>query len=65
MIEELTLKVFWAAMLLCAGSALILIWFDKLMPEEIVLTFFIIGLANLLIWLPIVIYRFLEKKKAV
>lgn len=64
MIEKITLRVFWTAMILCASSVLILIWFEHMIPERIIPiapTFFIIGLASLLIWAPIMVYRFLEK----
>ena len=61
MIERITLKIFWTAMLLCASSALTIIWFEGILPERIIPTFFIIGLANFLIWVPIMIYRFLAK----
>ncbi len=61
MIEKITLRVFWIAMLLCAGSVLTLIWFEELVPVQIAPTFFVIGLANFLIWSSIITYRFLEK----
>ena len=48
-------------MLLCAGSALICIWFEHLLPEEVIPTFFIPGFASFLIWAPLVTYRFLAK----
>lgn len=61
MVEKITLKVFWAAMLLCAGCALASIWFGEVVPGRLVPTFFIIGFAGFLIWAPIVVYRFLAK----
>jgi hypothetical protein len=61
MIEKITLRMFWTAMLLCAGLGLTLVWFDELIPDQIFQTLFIIGLASFLIWAPTIIYRFLEK----
>lgn len=65
MIEKITLRIFWTAMLLCASSALVLIWTESYIENEnifkIIPTFFIIGLANFLIWAPLVTYRFLNK----
>ncbi|MEX0651928.1 MAG: hypothetical protein WD509_02425 [Candidatus Paceibacterota bacterium] len=63
MIEKITLKIFLTAMLLCASSALLMIWFHELVPEKLELilpTFFIIGLASFFTWSPIIVYRFLE-----
>lgn len=59
MAEKITLNVFWVMMLLCAGSALALIWGGNLLPQQLVPTFFIIGFASFLIWAPLVAYRFL------
>lgn len=59
--EKITLRLFWLFMVLCAGSALIVIWFPKSMDERIIPTLFIIGLANFLIWAPTMVYRFYEK----
>ncbi|MDE1925406.1 MAG: hypothetical protein KGH79_04510 [Patescibacteria group bacterium] len=61
MAEKAALRIFWAAMLLCAGSALIVIWAGNIIPTKLVPTFFIIGTASFLIWAPIVAYRFLQK----
>lgn len=62
MTERITLKVFWTFMLLCAGTALTQVWTKgTLLPNEIVPTFFIIGLASFLIWAPLVTYRFLAR----
>lgn len=47
-------------MLLCAGTALIDIWFNAL-PQKLIPTFFIMGFASFLIWAPLVVYRFLQK----
>ena len=60
-LERITLKIFWIMMLLCAASALTLIWAGKIFPEKIVPTFFIPGFASFLIWAPLVTYRFLAK----
>ncbi len=48
-------------MLLCAGSTLTFLWFENVVPEKLIPTLFIIGLASFLIWVPLVTYRFLEK----
>lgn len=61
MVEKITLRLFWTMMLLCASSALTLIWMPDVMPEKIIPTFFIPGLASFLIWAPVVTYRFLAK----
>lgn len=61
MVEKIALRLFWTCMLLCAGSALSLIWFGDVIPQKLVPTFFIIGFASFLIWAPHVIYRFLAK----
>jgi hypothetical protein len=61
MVEKIALKIFLAMMLLCAGSALVLIWGGNVLPEKIVPTFFIVGLASFLIWIPLIMYRFLAK----
>jgi len=60
MIEKITLTLFWSMMLLCAGSALSLIWLEGSLDERFVPTFFIIGLASFLIWAPLLAYRFLR-----
>lgn len=61
MIEKITLKIFWTFMLLCAGTALTLLWAEGTLPEKLMPTFFIIGFASFLIWAPLVAYRFLAK----
>ena len=59
MAEKIALRIFWVFMLACAGSALTLLWGGDLMPQRLVPTFFIVGLASFLIWAPLVVYRFL------
>ena len=59
--ERVTLKVFWTMMLLCASTALVIIWVPHALPERLVPTFFIIGFASFLIWAPLVTYKFLAK----
>ncbi|MGH7141044.1 MAG: hypothetical protein ACREGH_00205 [Minisyncoccia bacterium] len=61
MAEKISLRVFWGMMILCGGSALILIWGGNIIPQKLVPTFFIIGFASFLIWAPLFAYRFLEK----
>lgn len=60
MTEKITLRIFWTAMLLCAGTALTIIWAGPVIPQRLVPTFFIVGFASFLIWAPIVTYRFLH-----
>jgi len=60
MTEKITLRVFWTFMLLCAASALTSIWFEQLLPQKLIPTFFIIGFASFLIWAPIMVYKFLN-----
>lgn len=61
MIEKVALKLFWVMMLSCAGSALTLVWAGDVIPQKLVPTFFIVGLASFLIWVPLVTYTFLNK----
>jgi len=61
MIEKITLRIFWLFMLLCAGTALTLIWGGDVLPQNLIPTFFILGFASFLIWAPLVTYRFLAK----
>lgn len=61
MTERTTLKLFWTMMLLCASSALTIIWVPHVLPEKLIPTFFIIGFANFLIWAPLLAYKFLAK----
>jgi hypothetical protein len=49
-------------MLLCAGTALVNIWAEGILPMQLIPTFFIIGLASFLIWAPLLAYRFLGKR---
>lgn len=67
--EKTTLRLFWTFMLACAFTVLTAIWFGERFGEaftEAVMktaaTCFILGLANLLIWAPLMTYRFLYKK---
>lgn len=51
-------------MLITAVLAIGGIWFESTMPEayfKAVGTCFIIGLANLLLWLPLMVYHFYQK----
>lgn len=62
MIEKIALRIFWTFMLLCAGSALVQVWSSgNALPNEIVPTFFIVGLASFLIWAPLMTYKFLAR----
>lgn len=62
MAEKIALRMFWTFMLLCAGSALTQLWSQgTALPNQIVPTFFIIGLASFLIWAPLLAYRFLAR----
>jgi len=62
MVEKIALRVFWTMMLLCAATALVLIWAGTVLPQKLVPTFFIIGFASFLIWAPLVVYKFLHTK---
>jgi hypothetical protein len=64
MTERITLRLFWTFMLLCAGTALTSIWFEGLLPDRLIPTFFIIGFASFLLWAPHVVYRFLTALKS-
>lgn len=51
-------------MLACATCVIVGIWLEGALPEEyfrIPATLFIIGLANFLLWAPLIVYRFLER----
>jgi len=64
-IEKIALRIFWVAMLLCAFTALVGLWFFDGEESEffkLIPTFFIIGFASFLIWAPLMVYRFLEKR---
>jgi dipeptide/tripeptide permease len=68
MIEKITLRVFWTFMILCAGTVLSIIWFpvnedaaEIPIRIQFAMTFFVIGLASALVWLPLVVYRFYRK----
>lgn len=60
-VEQFTLRVFWAMMILCAVTALASIWLGDGMPNKLIPTFFIIGFANFLIWAPLTLYRLFDK----
>lgn len=62
--ESINLRLFWIAMLITATLVVIGIWFEDRLPEAFFKTagtFFIFGLANFLLWVPQVTYRFLHK----
>lgn len=51
-------------MLACASCVIVGIWFESQVPEALFKaagSFFIVGLANFLLWSPLVAYRFLGK----
>lgn len=51
-------------MLACASAVITGIWLEDRLPEEyfkIPATLFIAGLANFLLWAPLITYRFLNK----
>ncbi len=53
-------------MLLCASTALFSLWFLDGEESEFfkfIPTFFIVGFASFLIWAPLMVYRFLEKRE--
>ena len=62
MIEKISLRIFITFMLLCAATAIVLLWIE---PQDetyfkAIPTLFIIGLASFLIWGTTVVYRGLE-----
>ena len=66
MIEKITLRIFWVAMLSCAATALATVWLtSEGEPNEftgkLIFTFFVIGFASFLIWGPLFVYRLREK----
>lgn len=64
MIEKISVRLFLTFMLLCAGTAIIALWFGpKEDPEwfKLIPTFFILGFASFLVWGVRVVYRFLER----
>lgn len=66
MTEKISLRIFWVAMLSCAVYVLFLIWFGEDLSDQyfkIAPTLFIIGLASFLIWLPLIVYRFLKRNE--
>lgn len=66
-LEKVALGVFLTCMVLCAGFFLFVFWSHNDNENRILIsitaTFFVIGLANFLIWLPIVIYRLIDALK--
>lgn len=69
MIEKIALRTFWTCMILCATTVLTLLWFPPMsdnMPHaplrfQIAGSFFIIGLASLLVWVPLITYQFYKR----
>jgi len=64
MMEKITLYLFWTGMLACASLAITIVWNGETAPEfifRITATCFILGFANFLLWLPMLLYRFLKK----
>ncbi len=63
MIEKLSLRLFWAFMLVCAFSTIVAIWTGN-EPEngffKIIPTTFILGMASFLFWAPHMAYRLVE-----
>lgn len=62
--EKFSLYLFWTCMLLCAGTFLMGIWIGESAPEELfkfVATFFVVGLASFLVWLPLTVIRFVKQ----
>lgn len=62
-IERITLALFIICMMITAGFFLFLLWTQ---PQDeslfmVVGTFFVVGLANFLLWLPNMLYRLLNK----
>lgn len=68
-LEKISLRLFLICMVMCAGFFLFLLWTggpdqpDNQTLFSIVATFFVVGLASFLIWLPIVIYKLIDALK--
>ncbi len=62
--ERITFRVFTICMLACASTFIVGIWWGEHEAPEALFkagaTFFIVGLANFLLWAPQVTYRFLR-----
>ena len=67
MANKISLRIFWGAMLSCAGMGLTSIWVERLQEievvEKIIVTLLITGIASFLIWVPTMAYRFLYKSR--
>ncbi|MCB9811590.1 hypothetical protein H6783_01635 [Candidatus Nomurabacteria bacterium] len=62
--EQITFRTFTICMLTTASLVIVGIWLEDKLPEayfKTIATFFIVGLANFLLWAPILAYRFLHK----
>lgn len=64
-LEKISLRIFYVCMVLCATLFLIAMWTreENKWLMSFVITFFVVGLANFLIWLPIVIYKLIDVLK--
>ncbi|OGH59807.1 MAG: hypothetical protein A2725_02200 [Candidatus Magasanikbacteria bacterium RIFCSPHIGHO2_01_FULL_33_34] len=66
-LEKISLGIFLTCMVFCAILFLFVFWTHNDSGNQtlisITATFFVVGLANFLIWLPIVIYRLIEVLK--
>ena len=62
MIEKTSLRIFIVFMLLCAATAITLLWIEPQNENyfKAIPTLFIVGLASFLIWGTTVVYRGLE-----
>ena len=69
MIEKIALRIFWFYMIACALTFLSVIWIpfaevpDGWMPLriQIVMTFFVVGLASFLVWVPLMVNKFYRR----
>ena len=64
MIEKISLRLYLACMILCAGTILILLWFGPENDPEwfkFAPTFFIIGFGSFQVWAVCIVYKFVQK----
>ena len=62
-LKEITLRIFFPAMYLCAASVLVAIWGEDYISDSyfrLIPTFFIIGLASWITWAMTIILELLQ-----
>lgn len=69
MIEKISLRIFWVCMILCAITVISMLWVPPMSPDgshpplrfQIAASLFVIGLSSVLVWVPLITYRFYKK----